>query len=162
MWLRCLVRKIPQRKKWKSIPVFLPGKFHGLRSLVDYCLWILKELYLLSEGACTRTYTHTHMALPMQAFQRVDTSSTVHGSALRETDHELLGFSCQARRLPSRDGSFFSSFNTAHQEPSRTVLGRLVIDLFISEGQFLVGGIPHSQSFLGTSWSWNFWILPWL
>ena len=26
-------RKIPWRRKWQSIPVFLPGKFHGQRSL---------------------------------------------------------------------------------------------------------------------------------
>ena len=29
-----LVRKIPWRKEWLSTPVFLPGKFHGQRSLV--------------------------------------------------------------------------------------------------------------------------------
>ena len=27
------VRKIPWRKKWQPTPVFLPGKFHGQRSL---------------------------------------------------------------------------------------------------------------------------------
>jgi len=26
----------PGRKKWQCIPVFLPGKFHGQRSLVGY------------------------------------------------------------------------------------------------------------------------------
>ena len=30
------VGKIPWRRKWQSIPVLLPGKYHGLRSLVDY------------------------------------------------------------------------------------------------------------------------------
>ena len=30
------VRKIPWRGKWQSIPVFLPGKSHGQRSLVGY------------------------------------------------------------------------------------------------------------------------------
>ena len=28
------VRKIPWRKKWRSTPVFLPGKYYGQRSLV--------------------------------------------------------------------------------------------------------------------------------
>ena len=28
------VRKIPWRRKWQPTPVFLPGKFHGQRSLV--------------------------------------------------------------------------------------------------------------------------------
>ena len=30
------VRKIPSRKEWLPTPVFLPGEFHGQRSLVDY------------------------------------------------------------------------------------------------------------------------------
>ena len=28
--------KIPWKRKWQPIPIFLPGKFHGQRSLVDY------------------------------------------------------------------------------------------------------------------------------
>ena len=31
------------RRKWQSTPVFLPGKFHGLRSLVGYSPWGRKE-----------------------------------------------------------------------------------------------------------------------
>ena len=30
------VGKIPWRRKWQPPPVFLPGKSHGQRSLVDY------------------------------------------------------------------------------------------------------------------------------
>ena len=30
--------KIPWRKKWQPTPVFLPGKFHGQRSLTGYSL----------------------------------------------------------------------------------------------------------------------------
>ena len=32
------VRKIPWRREWQPNPVFLPGKFHGQRSLVGYNL----------------------------------------------------------------------------------------------------------------------------
>ena len=38
------VGKIPCRSKWQSIPVFLPGEFHGQRSLVGYSPWGCKEL----------------------------------------------------------------------------------------------------------------------
>ena len=31
------------RRKWQPTPVFLPGKFHGWRSLVDYSPWDRKE-----------------------------------------------------------------------------------------------------------------------
>ena len=34
----------PWRRKWQSIPMFLPREFHGQRSLVDYSLWGCKEL----------------------------------------------------------------------------------------------------------------------
>ena len=30
------VKKIPWRRKWQRIPVFLPGKFHGQRRLAGY------------------------------------------------------------------------------------------------------------------------------
>ena len=44
-------------------PVFLPGKFHGQRSLVGYSPRGHKEsdtTERLSACACTRTHTHTH------------------------------------------------------------------------------------------------------
>ena len=38
------VRKIPWRREWQLIPVFLPGKSHGQRGLVGYSPWSQKEL----------------------------------------------------------------------------------------------------------------------
>ena len=38
------VRKIPWRRKWQPIPLFLPGKFHGQKSLVGYSPWGCTEL----------------------------------------------------------------------------------------------------------------------
>ena len=35
--------KIPWRRKWQPTPVFLPGEFHGQRSLVGYSPWGRKE-----------------------------------------------------------------------------------------------------------------------
>ena len=37
------VMKIPWRRKWQPTPVFLPGEFHGQRSLVGYSPWGQKE-----------------------------------------------------------------------------------------------------------------------
>ena len=37
------VGKIPWRRKWQPNLVLLPGKFHGLRSLVGYSPWGRKE-----------------------------------------------------------------------------------------------------------------------
>ena len=33
------VGKSPRRRAWQSTPVFLPGEFHGQRSLVGYSPW---------------------------------------------------------------------------------------------------------------------------
>ena len=33
----------PRRRKWQPIPVFLPGKSHGPRSLAGYSPWGHKE-----------------------------------------------------------------------------------------------------------------------
>ena len=37
------VGKIPWRREWKSTPIFLPGEFHGQRSLAGYRPWGCKE-----------------------------------------------------------------------------------------------------------------------
>ena len=46
--------KIPWRKKWQPTPIFLPGEFHGHRSLLGYSLWSCKESLQL-------THTGTHI-----------------------------------------------------------------------------------------------------
>ena len=38
------VGKIPWWKAWQPTPVFLPGEFHGQRSLAGYSPWGHKEL----------------------------------------------------------------------------------------------------------------------
>ena len=42
-WLDSWVKKIPWRKKWLPPPIFLPGEFHGQRSLAGYSPWGCKE-----------------------------------------------------------------------------------------------------------------------
>ena len=37
------IGKTPGRRKWQPTPVFLPGKFHGQRSLAGYSPWGHKE-----------------------------------------------------------------------------------------------------------------------
>jgi len=35
--------RFPWRRKWQPTPVFLPGEFHGQRSLMSYSPWSCKE-----------------------------------------------------------------------------------------------------------------------
>ena len=57
------VRKIPWRRKWQPTPVFLPGKFHGQRSLAGYSPGSHKESDMterLRTCICVCIYVHTH------------------------------------------------------------------------------------------------------
>ena len=38
------LERFPWRRKWQPIPIFLPGKSHGQRSLAGYNPWGCKEL----------------------------------------------------------------------------------------------------------------------
>ena len=53
------VRKISWSKKWQPIPVFLPGRYHGHRSLAGYSIWGHKQSDM-TEWLNTHTHTHTH------------------------------------------------------------------------------------------------------
>ena len=55
--------KIPWRRKWQATPVFLPGKFHGWRSLLSYHPWDCKE----SHTAEQLHFTSLHFATPWTA-----------------------------------------------------------------------------------------------
>ena len=54
-WVQSLGWEHPWRRKWQPTTVFLPGKFHGQRSLMGYTPWGCKEL-----GTTEHTHTHTH------------------------------------------------------------------------------------------------------
>ena len=50
------VGKIPWRRAWQPTPVFLPGEFHGQKSLVGYSPWGHKES---DRTKVTKKHTHT-------------------------------------------------------------------------------------------------------
>ena len=54
------VGNIPWRRKWQPIPVFLPGKFHGQRSLVGCSPWAHRVAHRACVHARVRTHTHLH------------------------------------------------------------------------------------------------------
>ena len=42
-WVRSLGQEDPWRREWLSTQAFLPGEFHGQRSLVGYIAWGCKK-----------------------------------------------------------------------------------------------------------------------
>ena len=65
------VRKIPWKRAWQPTPVFLPGKPHGQRSLVDYSPQSPREpitTMWLSVHACSHTHTASLLGSKMWVF----------------------------------------------------------------------------------------------
>ena len=50
----------PWRREWLPTLLFLPGEFHGQRSLASYCPWDGKESDTTEQIKHTHTHTHIH------------------------------------------------------------------------------------------------------
>ena len=57
---------IPWRREWQPTPVFLPGKFHGQRSLPDSNPWGYKELDMIEQLQVWGELTVFWFAFPWQ------------------------------------------------------------------------------------------------
>ena len=68
------MRKKPWRRKWQPTPVFLPGKSHGEKSLVDYSPWGQKESDMTEE---TEHKEDCFLALPSLAILEFKTKINV-------------------------------------------------------------------------------------
>ena len=61
------VGKTPWSMKWQPASVFLPGKFHGQRSLEGYHPWgcRVRQAWVTKHACvCAHTHTHTHFLYP--------------------------------------------------------------------------------------------------
>ena len=65
------VRNIPWRREWLPTPVFLPGEFHGQRSLVGYSLLDCKESIVKRAKAKGKGNTESGKRKSIQHVQRV-------------------------------------------------------------------------------------------
>ena len=65
------VKKLPWGRKWQPTPVFLPGEFHGQRSLEDYSPWGHKELDTTeaTEHAHTRSILYAEVIYSFRLFK---------------------------------------------------------------------------------------------
>ena len=75
------VRKISSRRERQPTPVFLPGKSHGQRSLVDYSPWGRKELDMTEQ-------LHLHL---LASKDRVS-ASEIRGEKTESCVHKLFPF----------------------------------------------------------------------
>ena len=68
------VKKIPWQRKWWPIPVFLPGKSHRQRSLVDYSPWGCKSWTWSSSYT---TATHQAGGVLFSSFLYLNADATI-------------------------------------------------------------------------------------
>ena len=68
-WALSLGWEIPWRRKRQPTPVFLPGKFHGLRSLEGYSSWGCKRV---GHNLVTKQQIKLRF-IPMKPFKRLYT-----------------------------------------------------------------------------------------
>ena len=69
---------MPCRREWLPTPVFLPGEFHGQRSLGGYSPWGHKESDMTERLIDTHTHTHT--------YPRVHTYTMEYYSAIKKNE----------------------------------------------------------------------------
>ena len=70
------IGKIPWRRKWRPLPVFLPGKFHGQRRLAGYTSWGRKESDMTEQlsthpGIISTAFIYLFIYWPFQAACRI-------------------------------------------------------------------------------------------
>ena len=78
---RLWVGKIVWKRKWQPPPVFLPGKFHGQRSLVGYSPWGHRELDITE-------HKHTHADYTGITFKKDPKGWCLHTDAAAPEDPE--------------------------------------------------------------------------
>ena len=80
------VRKIPWRKKWQPTPVFLPGRFHGQRILVN-CI-----AHGTSESQNTTERLTTTTTNPMRSLKKWELNACVQSAILNWKIYAFEGF----------------------------------------------------------------------
>ena len=63
-----VIRKIPWRGKRQLTLVFLPGKFHGQRSLMGYSPWGCRVGHDLVSEQCTHATNSSHSSIYLLCF----------------------------------------------------------------------------------------------
>ena len=76
------VRKIPWRREWQPIPVFLPGESYGHQNLVGYSQWGRKELDMTEQITLIKS-AQTHVQLSQWCHPNISSSPTPFSSCLQ-------------------------------------------------------------------------------
>ena len=92
---RSLGQEDQVEKEWQPTPIFMPGKFHGQRSLADYSPWGCKVRHNWATKhthihAHTHTHTHTHMVTDILSSWQTSPDSLVGRESNTTKKRKLL------------------------------------------------------------------------
>ena len=88
MWVQAPGQENPWNRKWQPTPVFLPGKFHGQRSLAGYSPWGCKE------SDTTEHSTHTVVITQGSGLQNLFTQKIIKRSLEKKLNRLLYQCPC--------------------------------------------------------------------
>ena len=83
------VRKIHWKKEWLSIPVFLPGEFHGQRSLASYSPWSCKESDTTEQPKVSLSLLYTDKMFYTHFLHSSQQSQQVYCNDIHLTDEDM-------------------------------------------------------------------------
>ena len=108
-WFNPWVRKVPWRRRWQPTSVFLPGEFHGQRSLAGYRPWGRKE------SDKTEWLTHTYSWITLGKKQT--------GRECNPTHQRIIGLKLYwARPCPPEQELVFPTTSPSHKEVYTSLL----------------------------------------
>ena len=111
IWVRSLGLKDTPRREWLPTPVFLPGEFHGQRSLESYSPWGCKELG-------TTESLSVSLSLLNKCFQEQSSLVLLH----RKTAYRILLQECRGKDIVEIQQKDFYSRNTAERgQPPKAI-----------------------------------------
>ena len=104
-WVWSLGWEIPGKRVWQPTPLFLPGEFHGQRSLVGYSPWGCKE------SDTTEQLTHTHISKEWWQNKASSPAPSTPSYAHSTMKSSTTGWLMVSEPESGRSSWFSSSFN---------------------------------------------------
>ena len=130
------VGKIPLEKGMATTPVFLPGEFHGHRSLAGYSPWGRKQLDMTEQHATTKEFTCSGCSWtgrgPWSCFSSAPMASPQRGPQSLFTEPHPTGWFCFLHSTASYISAYLLPISPWNGSTTSTALSWLLLCLLMS------------------------------
>ena len=108
------VGKIPWRRKWQPISVFLPEESHGQRSLAGYCPWGPKKLNTAWRLSSNSSELHSSWQRSLRRFWGPGASHQPPESILRTNNGKTVGPQCIYLQAGNKSSQSLAAYDNKH------------------------------------------------